>query len=119
MTMSTIKLYLDEDVWLGLADALRKRGFDAVHVYEAERGERSDADQPECAAQEQRTILTHNVDDFAALAKECFVCSRSHAGIILSPQIGKSELVRRTLNLLQALSAEEIANAVRDLSDYR
>jgi predicted nuclease of predicted toxin-antitoxin system len=119
MTMSTIKLYLDEDVWLGLADALRKRGFDVVHVYQAERGERSDADQLEYAAQEQRTILTHNVDDFAALAKEYFVHNCSHSGIVLSPQIGKSELVRRTLKLLQALSAEEIANAVRYLSDYR
>jgi hypothetical protein len=35
--MSRIKLLLNEDVWLGLAGALREHGFDIVHVYELER----------------------------------------------------------------------------------
>ena len=38
--------------------------------------------------------------------------------LILSPQIEKGELVRRTLNLLRLLSAEEIADTVRHLADY-
>lgn len=118
-TVSTIKLFLDEDVWLGLARTLRERGFDAVHVYEIERGELSDADQLAYAVQEQCVLLTHNVDDYVALAKAYFESNRDHAGIVLSPQISKSELLRRTLNLLYTSSAEEIADTTRYLSDYR
>jgi predicted nuclease of predicted toxin-antitoxin system len=117
--MSTIRLLLDEDVWLGLAKTLRKRGYDALHVYEVQRGELPDADQFEYATQEQRAILTHNAADFVRLAREYYTSSRSHAGMILSPQISKSELLRRTLNLLDALSAEEANDTVRYLSDYR
>ena len=57
--MSKIRLFLDEDVWPGLAVALREYGFDVVHAYEMERGGIPDADQLAYAAQERRTILTH------------------------------------------------------------
>jgi hypothetical protein len=53
------------------------------------------------------------------LIVEYFFNERSHAGVILSLQIEKGELARRALNLLRSLSAEEIANAVRYLADYR
>jgi hypothetical protein len=62
--MSKIRLFLDEDVWPGLAVALREYDFDAVHAYEMERGGIPDADQLAYAAQERRAILTHNVRDF-------------------------------------------------------
>jgi hypothetical protein len=42
--MSTIRFFLDEDVWPGLAVVLREHSFDAIHAYELERGEISDAD---------------------------------------------------------------------------
>jgi hypothetical protein len=48
--MSAIRLFLDEDVWPDLAAVLREHGFDAVHVYEVERGGMSDADQLAYAA---------------------------------------------------------------------
>jgi predicted nuclease of predicted toxin-antitoxin system len=117
--LSTIKLLLDEDVWLGLAETLRQRGYDVLHVYEVERGGRPDAEQLAYAAHEQRMLLTHNAGDFAWLAREYCEDNRGHAGIVLSPQISKGELVRRTLNLLGALSAEEVVDTVRFLSDYR
>jgi predicted nuclease of predicted toxin-antitoxin system len=119
LTVSTIKLFLDEDVWLGLASTMRERGFDVLHVYEVDRGEMSDADQLAYAAQEQRAILTQNAGDFVGLVREYYERNHSHAGVILSPHISKSELVRRTLNLLRALSAEEATDTVRHLSDYR
>ncbi len=40
--MSEIRLYLDEDVWEGLAAALRESGFDVMHTYEVGRGGASD-----------------------------------------------------------------------------
>ena len=117
--MSAIRLFLDEDVWPGLAPLLREHGFDVAHAYEVERGGMSDADQLAYSAQEERTILTHNAKDFVPLAIEYFFNERSHAGVILSPQIEKGDLVRRTLNLLRSLSAEKIANTVRHLTDYK
>lgn len=117
--MSMIRFFLDEDVWPGLAVVLREHGVDAIHAYEVERGELSDADQLAYSAQEGCAILTHNVKDFVPLAIEYFFADLPHAGIILSPQIEKGELVRRTLNLLNALSAEEIGGTVRHLADYR
>ena len=40
-----IELFLDEDVHSGLAHALRKRGYDAIHAQELERKGRSDNDE--------------------------------------------------------------------------
>ncbi len=39
-----IEVFLDEDVHSGLADALRRRGYDAVHAQELDRKGRSDSD---------------------------------------------------------------------------
>jgi predicted nuclease of predicted toxin-antitoxin system len=117
--MSDIALFLDEDVWLGLAAALRERGFDVIHVYECGRGGLSDPEQLAYAAQEKRAILTHNIGDFVPIAVDYAINGRSHAGIILSQQIEKGELLRRMQNLLQSLTAVKIDNAVRYLSDYR
>lgn len=117
--MSTIRLFLDEDVWPGLAVDLRERGFDVVHAYEVGRGGMSDADQLAYSIQEGRSILTHNVKDFVPLAIEYFFADLPHAGIILSPQFRKGELIRCTLSLLGSLSVEEIAGTVRHLADYK
>jgi len=117
--VSAIRLFLDEDVWPGLALALRERGFDAVHVYELGRDGLSDSEQLAYAAQEGCAILTHNTKDFVPLAVEYFFGGRSHAGVILSPQIEKGELLRRTLNLLRTLPAKEARDTVRYLADYR
>jgi hypothetical protein len=98
---------------------LQERGFDAIHVYQVERGGLPDADQLAYAAQEERAILTHNTKDFIPLAIAYFFEGHAHAGVILSPQIDRGELLRRTLNLLRALPAEEIVGTVRFLADYR
>jgi predicted nuclease of predicted toxin-antitoxin system len=117
--VSAVRLFLDEDVWPGLAVALRERGFDVVHAYEVERGGVSDAEQLAYAAREGRAILTHNAKDFVPMVIEYYFNERSHAGVILSPQIEKGELVRRALNLLQSLSAEETTGSVCHLADYK
>jgi len=40
-----IQLLIDEDVHAGLAHALRKRGYDAIHAQELDGKGRSDSDQ--------------------------------------------------------------------------
>lgn len=116
--MSKIRLYLDEDVWPGLATALREEGFDVGHAYEADRSGRSDEEQLSFAAEEERAIVTHNTKDFVPLAIAYYFNEQPHGGIIFSTQLEKGELLRRMLNLLQTLSAEDAAGTVRFLADY-
>ncbi len=116
--MSEIKLLLDEDVWPGLATALQERGFGAQHVYELKRGGLSDAEQLAYAARNGQALFSHNAKDFIQLASDYFFTERAHSGIILARQMEKGKLIRDTLNLLQTLSAEAIANTLRFLSDY-
>ena len=42
-----------------------------------------------------------------------------HAGIILSLQFRKGELIRCSLSLLGSLAAEQITGSVRRLADYK
>jgi predicted nuclease of predicted toxin-antitoxin system len=115
--MTRIRLYLDEDVWLGLAVALREHGFDVVHAYDVDRGGLSDPEQLAYAAFEKRAILTHNAKDFVPLAVSYFFDKQSHAGIILARQVEKGMLLGQALSLLNQFSAEDVADTVRHLSD--
>ena len=93
---SAARLLLDEHVWEGLAVALRELGFDAVHVYEVQRGGEDDEAQLEYAAQTGRAILTFNARHFETLAARWFFANKSHAGIIISDELPLGELMRRT-----------------------
>ena len=57
-----IELFLDEDVHSGLAHALRKKGYDAIHAQELDRKGRSDSDQLLLATQQKRCLFTSNVE---------------------------------------------------------
>jgi len=108
-----IKVLLDEDVWTGLAAALRQAGYDALSVNELERKAFSDEEQLAFAVTEGRAILTHNIQDFAPLAEVYFKQDIPHYGIIVAQQFEKGALLRRTLDLLEALSCKELANTFR------
>lgn len=116
---SKIKLYIDEDVWGGLASALRERGYDAVDVHEMEQEGRSDDEQFAYAVAEGRAMLVYNKCDYVPLARDYFYSKRSHWGIIISCQLRPGELLRRVLRLLEAFSAEEIKDLVIPLEMYK
>ena len=111
--MSRLKVLIDEDVWTGLAEALRQAGYDAVSVSELERRGLSDEEQLIFAAVEERTIITHNIQDFASLAELYFERNLPHAGIIVARQFEKGELLRRVCHLFEALTADDLANTLR------
>lgn len=117
--MSRIRLYLDEDVWPGLAVALREQGYDIVHAYEVDRGGLTDEEQLAYAASEDRTLLTHNSRDFAPLVVDYFFREQPHAGVILAEQLERGELIRRTHSLLRSVSAEEIKDGLRFLAEFK
>jgi len=59
-----IKLFLDEDVQVALAQALRKRGYDVVHAQELNFKGKSDSAQLRYAVKQKRCLLSYNVKDF-------------------------------------------------------
>jgi predicted nuclease of predicted toxin-antitoxin system len=108
-----IKLYLDEDVWVGLAAALRAAGYDVICASEVGRKGIDDEAQLAFAIAEGRAILTHNIQDFAPLARLYAEQGLSHPGIIVAAQFDKRKLLRRTLALLNSLTPEQLANTLR------
>jgi len=113
-----IALYTDADVNKKLGAKIREQGFDAISALEVQNNLLDDEPQLEYATSQGRAILTHNQQDFAPLHEKWQRDGREHAGIILSVQIPVGELLRRTLRLLNQVTADEIHNNLRHLSDF-
>jgi predicted nuclease of predicted toxin-antitoxin system len=105
-----ISAYLDEDVSVVIARLLRSRGYSAVTTLEAGQIGRSDADQLAFATERQMAILTHNRDDFVALAHQYVASARNHCGIIISVRRPPHEITHRLLSLFDRVTAEEMDN---------
>lgn len=114
-----IRLYLDEDVDVALAAALRQRGVDALTTQEAGNVGLRDEDQLTFATQAGRVFFTHNRGDFARLHPEVIQKGRVHAGIILSDQLPLGVLLRRLSNLCFQLTQEEMANRLEFLGTWK
>ena len=106
------RLLLDEDVHGALAPALRKRGYDVVHVVEEKRLGLSDESQLVHAAAQGRCLMTFNVGDFVQLHNRWAGSGRGHAGIVVSRQLPVGETLRRLLILLQREDAESMNGQV-------
>lgn len=113
-----IALYTDADVHGKLAALIRQRGFDAVSAYEVGNSALNDPDQLRYAADHHRTILTCNAKDFAPLLDQWWEAGVEHWGIIVSEQLTLAEMLRRTLRLLDGVSAEEMRNGFRNLGEF-
>ncbi len=68
-----IHVYLDEDVDVLVASLLNSRGFEATTAKQAGQLGKTDVEQLEYAISKKAAILTHNRNDFAALAQEYFI----------------------------------------------
>lgn len=108
-----IRLYLDEDVNVLVADLLRARGFDAITVRDAGQLRATDAEQLIYAAGQQRTLVTHNRADFEALAQRYFESEQIHYGIILAVRRSPQDIAQRLLAILNHVTAEEMRNQIR------
>jgi len=113
-----IALYVDADVNRVLAEVLRKEGFDAISAWERGQERWKDWQQMEYAVSNQRAILTHNRDDYIPLAQEYARTARVHYGIIVSKQLPIGEMRKLMLKLLDRVTADEMKNAFRYLSDF-
>ncbi|MBI4631034.1 MAG: DUF5615 family PIN-like protein [Chloroflexi bacterium] len=113
-----VAVYADADVHGDLAAEIRARGYDAVSALEKGQRYLNDEPQLEYATSEGRAILTHNQRHFEPLHRKWLSEGRNHAGIILSVQIPIGELLKRMLRLLDQVTADEMRNNLRYLSDF-
>ena len=104
------RVLIDEDVHLILAEAIRKRGFDAIHVNELERDSLPDHEQLAFAVEQRRCILTFNVADFVILHSEYIQADKEHFGILVSRQRPIGAILRITLGFLQSHTFDELQN---------
>ena len=113
-----IRFLLDEDVALSLAEALCRRGVDAIHVAELGRRGLSDEDQLAFAVAGKRVLITHNRNDFLRLAREWWETGRHHPGIVYARHAPPGELLRRVLALVEAISESNLRDAVVPLEAF-
>lgn len=113
MSSLFIELYLDEDVDVLVADLIRARGFKAITTQEAGRKRKDDDEQLAFAASQQLTLLTHNRVDFETLGQSYFAAGKAHSGIIIATRRDPYEIARRLLIILNAVTADEMANQIR------
>jgi predicted nuclease of predicted toxin-antitoxin system len=113
VTQLFIELYLDEDVSVLVADVVRARGFIAITTREAGQLHANDADQLAYAVSQQKTLLTHNRDDFETLSQTYFATGQPHSGIIIAVRHPPYELVRRLLLILNQVTADEMQDQLR------
>ena len=113
MSRLFIKLYLDEDGDVLVADLLKAYGFEAVTARGAGLLGSEDDEQLAYAAREGMTVLTHNRVHFEALAVAYFEAGKDHAGIVIAVQRTPHEIARRMLQLLNHITAGEVRNQLR------
>lgn len=119
MTSTPIKLLLDEHIWEGLAGALRDRGYDVVHISHTKYRSADDESLLVLSSAEGRSVLTYNHRDFVPLVRFWYEDGREHAGLILSIQLRRGELLRQVERLLISLTVAEARNTVRWLQEFK
>ncbi|MCP4608493.1 MAG: hypothetical protein GY845_07250 [Planctomycetes bacterium] len=113
-----IRLYLDADVNIRLARNLRQVNYDCVSAHEVGNSGLDDESQLTFAAREDRTLLTHNIQDFVPIFERWWYARQNHSGIVVSQQIQLGELQRRVMRLLDTVTADEMINNIRNLAEF-
>lgn len=119
MIRAKASLLLDEDVRPLLAEVLRQRGLDVIHVLDVGRGGYSDEDQLCYAAEQGRAIMTHNIKDFLLLDRQWRDQMVFHQGILMSDQVTFRELLSRTLKCINHYSADDMRGQVVWLHSFK
>ncbi len=110
-----IKLYLDEDVHVLVAELVKAKGFMITTARDENQLQKSDEEQLEYAVSLKSTIVTHNRVDFELLVQQYFREDREHYGVIFAVRHPPHEIARRLLIILNHVTADEMKNQVRYL----
>lgn len=113
MSSVFIRLYLDEDVNVLVADLLKARGFDAITARDAGKLRATDEEQLAFAVSQQRTLITHNRTDFEELVQVYFDTEQVHYGVIFAVRRSPNDIAQRLMVILNHVTADEMENQVR------
>lgn len=113
MSNPFIRLYLDEDVNVLIADLLKARGFDVTTTRDSQQLQATDAEQLAYAVNQRRTLVTHNRVDFEALVQSYFSEGNEHCGVIFAARRPPQQVAQRLLAILNHVTADEMRNQVR------
>lgn len=102
-----IRVYLDENVTVYLAEALRGRGYDATHALLEGNVRLPDEQHLRYATMYGRAVVTHNFADYARLHADFSHRGEYHEGIILVPLRPLSELLTRLSDHLDTYTPAE------------
>jgi predicted nuclease of predicted toxin-antitoxin system len=116
--VTNIKLYLDEDVEVFLADAVRRRGYEANTTRDCGNLGATDLAQVAFALRNGAVILTHNVQDFPRLHYEIMRRNEHHSGFIIAKKESPTVILRRLLKLLTERTAEDMQDMLEYLSNW-
>jgi len=114
-----VRLYLDHDVDVALAERLRQGGHNVLTTREAGYAESLDEQQLAFATHEERIFLTHNRRDFRRLHRQWTEIGRLHGGIIISAHLPLEELERRLRRLFSAYRDIELRGQLIPLHEFR
>jgi len=114
-----LKAYVDEDVPLSLAQALRNRGVDCITTQDADNKGFSDAEQLAFSSGNGRTIVTHNKKDFILLHNEYVRSGKMHSGIVVADQLPVGLTLRRFMKLWFSKTSEEMVSRLEFLSNWQ
>lgn len=113
MSSFWIRLYLDEDVHVLVADLVRAKGFDVITARDAGQLQATDAEQFTYAISQERTLVTHNRTDFEELVQSYFNAGEMHCGVIFAVRRSPQEIAKRLLAILNQVTSEEMEDQVR------
>ncbi len=106
-----IRLYLDEDVSVFVAQLLRSHGFEVLTTNDAQDLGSSNVAQLRYATTHRLTLLTHNRVDYELLHAEALRKQQPPAGILIANRRASDfDIARRIMTLLNRFTAEEVVN---------
>ena len=107
------RLYLDECIDGRVTTALVRQGVDAASAHTLSRNAASDASQLAFAADEGRTLLTHDTD-FLAESARLLAAGGHHSGILLvADRQDLRWLLRAIRHSLERWTPEDLRDQVR------
>src|SRR5712692_5220604 len=115
MAVEQLGFFIDEDLPPAIAEILRAHGIRATSVVQEGRQGLSDEEHLRFAAARNLVVVTANVVDYVALARQWAASAREHAGLVLvlTKRFPRREAVP-IARALQALARQETPAQMRN-----
>jgi predicted nuclease of predicted toxin-antitoxin system len=114
--LARLKIYTDENVDVRVAEGLRRRGVEAVSVYDEGKEGLTDTEQLAHAASLGALIFTHD-PDLIEIAIDINRKGQDHYGVIFveMQRLRVGECIRRLALYADVVAAEEMINRIEFL----